>query len=90
MRTPEGRAFQVDVLRRDANVSGIAETRNFSLYIANSGDGSTSTDELQARGAKVLAHHIRNRELAGVPIPELLTYRQREDRFPLGQFAVLG
>lgn len=90
MRTPEGQAFQVDVLRRDGDIPGVAETRNFSLYIANSGNGSTATDELQARGAKVLAHHIRNRELTGVPAPELLTFRQREDRFPLGQFAVLG
>ncbi len=90
MRTPDNRPFQIDVLRRDDAVAGIAETRNFSLFVANSGDGSTSTDEWQARGAKVLAHQIRHREHAGVPAPELLTFRERQGRFPLGQFGVLG
>ncbi len=90
MRTPVGEAFQVDVLRRDSNVSGIAETKNFSLFVANSGNGSKATDEWQARGAMVLAHHLRRTEVSGVRLPELLTFAQRGSQHPLGDFGVLG
>src|SRR5688572_19208544 len=62
MRTPNGDVFQVDVLRRESGVAGVADTANFSVFIANRGDGSTATEEWQARGAKVLAHHIRRAE----------------------------
>lgn len=93
MRTPSGETFQVDVLARDRNdshVMGIAETRHFSLFVANSGNGSKATDELQARGAKVLAHHLSRTELSGVPLPSLLTLTERSSRHPLGTFDVLG
>ncbi|EDM81030.1 hypothetical protein PPSIR1_25661 [Plesiocystis pacifica SIR-1] len=90
MRTPSGEAFQVDVLRRDPAMAGIAETEHFSLFVANSGDGSKATDEMQARGAMVLAHQLRFTERSGTPIPELLTFRQRANRHPRGEFSVLG
>jgi hypothetical protein len=89
LRTPEGKPFQVDVLRRDDEVSGVADTRNFSLFVANQGDGSVQTDELEARGAKVLAHHIRRTELSGAPLPKLLSFRQRARKHPFGDFGVL-
>lgn len=90
MRTPQGDVFQVDVLQRDDATPGVAQTKNFSLFIANRGDGSSVTDEWQARGAKVLAHHIRRTELSGSPLPELLTLTQRDNRHPFGGFGVLG
>ncbi|MFV8753200.1 hypothetical protein ACNOYE_21850 [Nannocystaceae bacterium ST9] len=90
MRTPEGKPFQIDLLRRDDSVPGVASTRHFSLFVSNSGKGDTATDEYQARGAMVLAHQIRHRELSGAPAPALLSFAERSDRFPFGAFGVLG
>jgi hypothetical protein len=90
MRTPTGQPFQVDVLRRDSSVSGVAETEHFSVFIANSGDGSKSTEEWQARGAKVLAHHLRRTERSGSPLPVLLSFSERASRHPFGNYSVLG
>lgn len=90
MRTPDGKPFQVDVLRRDDAVAGVATTRHFSLFVSNSGKGDTSTDEYQARGAKVLAHQIRHRELSGAPAPKLMSFAERSNSFPFGAFGVLG
>ena len=90
MCTPAGETFQVDVLRRDAGTPGVADTKHFSLFIANSGDGSKATDEWQARGVKVLAHHLSRTEVRGTPLPELMTFNQRSRRHPFGAFGVLG
>lgn len=90
MRTPEGKPFQVDLLRRDDSIPAVATTKHFSLFIANGSSGSSSTDEYEARGAMVLAHHLRSRELSGVPLPELMSFAERADRHPFGCFGVLG
>jgi hypothetical protein len=90
MRTPNGDAFQVDMLRRDASAPGLADTKHFSLFIANSGDGSKSTDEWQARGVMVLAHHLSRTERSGAPLPELMTFSQRERQHPFGNYGILG
>jgi hypothetical protein len=90
MRTPAGESFQIDVLARDSRVAGVADTKHFSLFVANSGNGSKSTDEWQARGAKVLAHHLSRTERSGAPLPALLTLSERSSRHPFGTFGVLG
>lgn len=90
MRTPAGESFQVDVLARASDVSGIADTKHFSLFVANNGSGSKSTDELQARGAKILAHHLSRTERSGAPLPSLLTLVERSSQHPFGTFGVLG
>lgn len=90
MRTPEGQPFQVDVLSRDPRVAAVAETEHFGLFVANSGNGSKSTNEWEARGAKVLAHHIRRTERSGSPLPQLMTFSERASRHPFGNFGVLG
>jgi len=90
MRTPEGDAFQVDVLRRDRSVAGVAETEQLSVFVANRGDGSKVTEEWQARGAKVLAHHLRRTERSGSPLPQLMTFSQRAEQHPFGNYGVLG
>jgi hypothetical protein len=90
MRTPAGESFQVDVLARDSHCPGIADTKHFSLFVANNGNGSKSTDELQARGAKILAHHLSRTERSGTPLPSLLTLVERSSRHPFGTFGVLG
>lgn len=90
MRSPAGESFQVDVLARDSSSPGIADTRHFSLFVANNGNGSKSTDELQARGAKILAHHLSRTERSGTPLPSLLTLAQRSSQHPNGTYGVLG
>ena len=90
MRSPSGEAFQVDVLKRDAKVAGVADTKHFSMFVANGGNGSHSTDEWQARGAKVLAHHISRSERSGAPLPQLMTFSERASRHPFGSFGALG
>lgn len=90
MRTPTGEPFQVDVLRRDAQVAGVANTQNFSLFVVNSGDGSKATEEWQARGAKVLGHHISRTERGGSPLPQLLTFAERSRQHPSGSYDLLG
>lgn len=90
MRTPEGQPFQVDVLSRDPRVAAVADTEHFSLFVANSGNGSKSTNEWEARGAKVLAHHLRRTERSGSPLPQLMTFSERASRHPFGNFGVLG
>lgn len=93
MRTPAGERFHVDVLRRDPEgqgPGGIAESGAFSLFVANRGDGSTTTAEDEGRGALLLARYLRRREAslaaAGSPLPELMTHGQRLRAFPDGRF----
>ena len=90
MRSPAGEAFQVDVLKRDPRTTGVADTKHFSVFVANGGNGSHETDEWQARGAKVLAHHIRRTERSGAPLPQLMTFSERASRHPFGSFGALG
>jgi len=90
MRSPTGEAFQVDILAREAGLDGVANTRYFSLFIVNSGNGSTASDELQARGVKVLAFQLARTELNGAPRPELMTFNERRSRYPFGNFDAMG
>lgn len=79
LATDDGARFQVDVLARDAGgPSGIADTARYSLFIANHGDGSTSTDEAQGLGVMALAERLRGLEQG--PGPQLLTLRQRGEQ----------
>ena len=71
-------------------MQGVADTRRFSLFIANGGNGSTASDELQARGAKVLAHHLARTEISGAPVPKLMSFNERSRRHPFGNFDVMG
>lgn len=76
LATAEGTRFQVDVLARDPEgPGGIADTAHYSLFLANHGDGSTSTDEAQGLGVMALAERLRALEQG--PGPQLLTLRER-------------
>jgi hypothetical protein len=90
MRTPTGEPFQVDVLRRDRAVAGVAETEHLSVFVANRGDGSKATEEWQARGAHVLAYQLRRTERSGSPLPQLMSFSQRAEQHPFGNYGVLG
>jgi len=85
LRTSSGVTFQVDVLARDPNgPRGIAETDALALFVANRGDGAMATDETQ--GLAVMAIAAR---LGDAPrVSELLTLRERTERYPDGSFGV--
>lgn len=84
----DGRRFQVDILARDPDgPPGVANTRHLSLYVHNRGDGSTQTDETEGLGAMRLAAILAEHE-GDQPLPDLLTFSQRTERFPSGSFNV--
>jgi hypothetical protein len=74
LATADGRRYQVDVLARDpAGPQGVANTEQLSLFVANHGDGRTSTDEEQGLGAMALA---------------VVLLQERSTRHPQGAFGV--
>ena len=86
-----GSRFQVDVLRRDGRgraKRGVAETRHYSLYLANLGRGMKPTREVHGLGLLWLAALMRPREHR-YERPALLTLRERLERFPGGRFDAL-
>ncbi len=91
LRTPTGERFQVDILRRDpadAN-QAMALAARHALFVVNGGNGRTGTEEMQARGTKVLAAHLDAQLRAGVQGPELSSYTERAAAHPGARFGVL-
>jgi hypothetical protein len=83
----EGHRFQVDVMRRaDAGPRGVAETETLSIFLSNEGDGETDTDELEGRGAIVLAHFLASRPCER--LPKLASHGERARAFPGGRYHV--
>lgn len=91
LRTPSGVRFQVDVLRRETadDRRAMAVSSRHALYVVNGGDGRKDTDEMQARGTKVLAGFLDRQASAGVQGPELSSYSERAAAFPGASFGVL-
>ncbi|MCU1282582.1 MAG: hypothetical protein JWM53_6128 [bacterium] len=83
------RSFQVDVLRRGATC-GIASSRSLTVFLANRGSGRNATDEQQGLGAMALAAALHRRELAGAPLPALLSFDERAQRHRGAIFDVVG
>lgn len=80
MRTPEGKRFQVDVMRADAaGPRAIAQGGSFALYLANGGSGDKPSGEAEVRGAQALAGLLAQLEAeqALPAIPGLLTLSER-------------
>lgn len=79
MRTPEGARFQVDVMRREDETRGVAQTQSLALYLANGGAGDTRSSEAQVRGAQLLASRLAQIEAErGLPeVHGLLTLSER-------------
>ena len=89
LATADGSRFQVDVMARDPHgPPGVAETEHLSLYVRNSGDGQTATDEEQGLGAMSLARALRAREAETSSAPGLLTLAERHRQHPDGSFGV--
>lgn len=81
-----GVRFQVDVLARDNDgPAGVGNTEHYSVYVANRGDGGTSTDEAQGLAAMALARAL---EAQSADLPDLMTLRARETAHPDGTFGV--
>ena len=92
LETRRGSRFQVDILRRDRRghaKRGIAETRLYSLYLANLGRGMKPTREDHGVGLLWLAALMRPREFF-YDRPALLSLRERLIHFPGGRFDALA
>ena len=82
MRAPDGQMYQVDVLRKGSQ-PGLRDSRDYSLFLANRGDGSTSTNETQGLGLIALVSWL---DSANPKLPELLTFEERRAAHPGGLF----
>ncbi len=91
LESRRGERFQVDVLRRDRSTRarrGLAETREYSLFLLNRGQGDTPTQEDHGLAVLWLAALLRPRERTAGTVA-LLTQRERTQRFPRGKFNAL-
>lgn len=91
LESRQGERFQVDVLRRDRSTRarrGLSETRGYSLFLFNRGQGDTPTQEDHGLAVLWLAALLRPREHTQ-PNVALLTQRERTQRFPRGKFNAL-
>jgi hypothetical protein len=88
METPDGASFQLDVLRDDAGNGGVGRAPGLAVHVSNRGDGKTPTDETQGLSAMALGDALARRIREGATVPTLLTFREREARFPGGRFTV--
>jgi|GEM_PF-913069 hypothetical protein len=91
LESRQGERFQVDVLRRDRSARarrGLSETRGYSLFLFNRGQGDTPTQEDHGLAVLWLAALLRPREHTR-PDVALLTQRERTQRFPRGKFNAL-
>lgn len=82
VRGPDGVDYQLDVLARDPRRPGVAESRRHSVFLVNEGDGSTPSDEEQARGALAVGHYLRWAERHFPAGPRLVTLSERSSQDP--------
>jgi hypothetical protein len=83
---PEGEPYQLDVLARDPRRPGVADTLRYSVFLVNGGDGSTQSNETQARGALAVGHYLRWAESHYAEMPELMTMTERLRTDPDGNY----
>lgn len=88
METPDGARFQLDVLRDDRGDGGVGRAPGLAVHVSNRGDGKTPTDETQGLSAMALGDALARRLREGATVPALLTFREREGRWPGGRFLV--
>jgi hypothetical protein len=89
VRAPEGDAYQVDVLAREPDRDGIAQSEQYSVFLVNEGDGATASHESHGRGALAIGHYLRWAEanLDETP-PRLATLSERLRTAPDGEFKI--
>lgn len=88
VRGPDGEEYQLDVLARDPQRSGVSQSRHYSVFLVNGGDGSTRSDEQRARGALAVGHYLRWAEQRFAAPPQLVTLSQRLRENPRGSFRI--
>jgi hypothetical protein len=87
LQDADGRRFQVDILRKHGEgPRAVADTEKFSVFLANSGNGLTPSNESHGLGAIALATVLTRGEKRGVP-GGVMTLRERSRRFPNGSYA---
>jgi hypothetical protein len=84
VRGPEGEPYQLDVLARDPQRAGVADTERYSIFLVNEGDGATQSDEQRARGALAVGHYLCWAEEHLPPGPDLVTMDERMQSDPDG------
>jgi hypothetical protein len=73
----DGREFQLDVLRHDPEAPGVARAGSLDVFLSNGGSGDTPTVEGHGITAIALANWLLERQRRGLPVPALLTIRER-------------
>jgi hypothetical protein len=74
---PEAEPYQLDVLARDPSRPGVTDTRFYSVFLVNGGNGDTTSDEQRARGALAVGHYLRWAEARHAALPRLVTMSER-------------
>ena len=82
MRAPDGTTYQIDILRKGAE-AGLRDTRRYSLFLANRGDGRKATDESQGLALIALGEWL---DASDPKLPALLTFDERRLAHPGGLF----
>ena len=88
VRGPEGEPYQLDVLARDPDRPGVTDSRRYSVFLVNEGNGTTHSDEQRARGALAVGHYLRWAEDHLPPGPDLCTMTDRMQCDPDGMYRV--
>lgn len=86
VRGPEGEPYQLDVLARDPSRPGVADSRRYSVFLVNGGNGSTRSEEQRARGALAVGHYLRWAEDHVESGPALVTMSERMRTDPDGSY----
>ncbi|HEY3498813.1 MAG TPA: hypothetical protein VGK73_29180 [Polyangiaceae bacterium] len=72
--------YQVDVCRASASgARGIAKSGRLELFVHNGGRGDVATASEHVLAMRALATELSRREAAGARIPQLLTWRERQE-----------
>ena len=82
MRAPDGSTYQIDVLRKGRS-PGLRDTKRYSLFLANRGNGRTATDEAKGLALIALAQWL---DASDPKLPALMTFEERQAAHPGGLF----
>jgi hypothetical protein len=78
----DGRSHRVHLCRNAGDPQGLVHTEHIDLVVMNGGQGDVATREELAQAVADVAHVVANNERAeGDVIAELLSHRERVERF---------
>jgi hypothetical protein len=72
-----GAEFEVEVMRFDASMPGVARAGSLAVYMNNGGNGDTATHEEHGLAAMALAAEIARREAGGAKVAKLVSLAER-------------